>query len=445
MRCRLLVVDDDPDIMELFQEALGDDYDIVPAIDGEQALLQFRDQQPHLVLLDVRLPGRDGIEVLRVIKEADPQMVVIMITANKDVSTAVQAMKLGAYDYLIKPFEIDHLKYLLKRALDKFTLQREVSNLRSELRQVYKFDNIIGESRRMREVLTTVSRVLDNEAPVLVLGESGTGKELIARAIHFNSRRATERFVAVNCAAIPDNLVESELFGHEKGAFTGATATKQGRFELADRGTLFLDEIGSLKYELQAKLLRVRQERSYERVGGMVTLQTDVRIIAATGLDLARQIAAGRFRDDLYYRLNVVPIVLPPLRERVEDIPLLVEHFLGQLRRKLGRKDLKFADRTMDLLQRYSWPGNIRELENVVESTVILSDEDVIGPQQVQRRLAALTPAPELASGMDLDAVERVVIQKTLAENKRNITKTAAVLGITRKTLRAKMKKYGII
>ena len=258
MRCRLLVVDDDPDIMELFQEALGDDYDIVPAIDGEQALLQFRDQQPHLVLLDVRLPGRDGIEVLRVIKEADPQMVVIMITANKDVSTAVQAMKLGAYDYLIKPFEIDHLKYLLKRALDKFTLQREVSNLRSELRQVYKFDNIIGESRRMREVLTTVSRVLDNEAPVLVLGESGTGKELIARAIHFNSRRATERFVAVNCAAIPDNLVESELFGHEKGAFTGATATKQGRFELADRGTLFLDEIGSLKYELQAARSRCR-------------------------------------------------------------------------------------------------------------------------------------------------------------------------------------------
>ncbi|HNW93791.1 MAG TPA: sigma-54 dependent transcriptional regulator [bacterium] len=445
MRCRLLVVDDDPDILELFQEALGDDYDLITAVDGEQALLRFRDHQPQLMLLDVRLPKRDGIEVLRVIKEANPQMVVIMITANKDVSTAVQAMKLGAYDYLIKPFEIDHLKYLLERARDKFTLQREVTNLRSELRQVYKFDHIIGESRGMREVLATVSRVLDNEVPVLVLGESGTGKELIARAIHFNSRRSAERFVAVNCAAIPDNLIESELFGHERGAFTGATATKQGRFEMADRGTLFLDEIGSLKYELQAKLLRVLQEHSYERVGGTETLQTDVRIVAATGLDLTRAIAAGQFRDDLYYRLNVVPIVLPPLRERSDDIPLLVEHFLGELRRKLGRKQLRVSDRAMELLRRYHWPGNIRELENVVESTAILSEEDVIGPQQVQRRLASLGPAPELASGMDLDAVEKVVIQKTLGENRRNITRSAEVLGITRKTLRTKMKKYGII
>ncbi len=445
MRCRLLVVDDDPDIVELFREALADDYDLTAAADGDEALLRYRDHQPHLVLLDVRLPKRDGIEVLRAIKTADAEQIVVMITANKDVGTAVQAMKLGAYDYLVKPFEIEHLKYLLRRALEKYQLQREVSELRTELRQKYTFASIIGESKLMREVLGTVARVLDNDVPVLVRGESGTGKELIARAIHFNSRRSGERFVAVNCAAIPDNLLESELFGHEKGAFTGATATKQGRFEVADRGTLFLDEIGSLKYELQAKLLRVLQEQTFERVGGTASLRTDVRIVAATGVNLEQAIAAGQFREDLFYRLNVVPIVLPPLRERPEDIPLLAAHFLQQARLKLGRPRLALAERALELLQRYHWPGNIRELENVIESSVILADQDEIPAALVQRRLQTPVPQPDLDGSLSLEQAEKVVIQRALTEHKRNITRTAEMLGVTRKTLRAKMMKYGIL
>ena len=335
---RILVIDDDKSLLESYAVLLEDEFQVSTAETGEGGLDLLRDEDVHLVLLDVRLPGIDGIEVLRRIKAINENVDVIMITAVKNVRVAVDAIKLGAYDYIVKPFDIDEILSLLRRTLEHQSLLREVLYLRAEVDRYLEMGNIVGRSPKMRQIYDLIARVADTNATVLISGESGVGKELIARAIHQQSQRRLNPFVAVNCAAISEHLVESELFGHERGAFTGAAEMHRGKFELANTGTLFLDEVGSLRLDLQAKLLRVLQEREFERVGGSKTIRTDVRIVAASNQDLRQMVAERTFRDDLFYRLNVVPVHVPPLRDRREDIPLLVNHFLTKYNKAFGRQ-----------------------------------------------------------------------------------------------------------
>ena len=365
LRPVILVVDDEPGLRESFRLILDDDYEVVDVPDGPAALDVLRSAQVDLVLLDIRLPGMDGIEVLERIKALDESVEVILVTAVKTVRTAVAAMKLGAFDYLTKPFEEDELLSLVRRALERRSLEREVVYLRSELERRHDFDEIVGQHPEVQKLFRLVSHVARTSTTVLITGESGTGKELIARAIHRQSPRRDKPFVAVNPAAIADTLIESELFGHEKGAFTGAFQRKLGRFELAQGGTLFLDEIATLRPELQAKLLRVLQEREIERVGSGRAIKIDVRIIAATNVDLTEAVARGGFRGDLYYRLNVVHLAVPPLRARREDISALVEHFIEQVCADNDRRVKKVASGAMTLLMQHDWPGNVRELKNV--------------------------------------------------------------------------------
>src|SRR2546426_2059728 len=375
----ILVVDDDSGVREAFRLILEDQYDLLEAADGKQALDRLRTSPVDLVLLDIRLPEMDGIEVLERIKSVDDGVEVILVTAVKTVRTAVDAMKLGAFDYLTKPFDEDNLLALVRRALEKRSLEREVAFLRSELARQHDFDELVGQHPEMQKLYRLISQVARTTTTVVITGESGTGKELIARAIHRQGPRRDKPFVAVNPAALSDSLVESELFGHEKGAFTGAYQRKLGRFELAQGGTLFLDEISSLKPELQAKLLRVLQEREIERVGGTRSIRIDARIIVATNTDLKQAVAQGTFREDLYYRLNVMPITVPPLRERREDIPLLVPHFIRRYNQAFNKRVEGLAPEALSVLGEYSWPGNVRELQNVIERLVGLVEGPVIG------------------------------------------------------------------
>jgi len=392
----------------------------------------------------------DGIEALTEIRKKSPLVPVLIMTAYASVKTAVEALKAGAFEYLTKPLDIDELKILIEKALELYHLRAENIALKERLGDRFDFSKIIGRSRKMKEVFDTLSLVAPTDATVLILGESGTGKELVANSIHHNSPRASQPFIKVSCAALPETLLEGELFGHEKGAFTGAIARREGRFQLAHRGTIFLDEVGEMSVTTQTKLLRVLQEKEFEPLGSTRTVKVDVRVIAASNKDLEREVKEARFREDLFYRLNVVPISLPPLRERKEDIPALATHFFAIYRDK-NRKELKdISGKAMDLLMRYDWPGNIRELENCIERAVILARGEVIVPADLPPPIQALSSweqemqGLELPSGISLQEVEKALILKTLEDTGGNRTRAAEILGINRRTLQNKLKEYGI-
>ena len=446
----ILVVDDDPGVRESFRLILEDHYHVVDVPDGPSALEAVRASPVDLVLLDIRLPGMDGIEVLERIKAIDERVEVILVTAVKTVRTAVAAMKLGAFDYLTKPFEEDELLSLSSRALERRTLEREVALLRSELARTHDLDEIVGQHPVMEKLHGLIAQVARTSATVLITGESGTGKELVARAIHRDGTRREGPLVAVNPAAIVESLIESELFGHERGAFTGAHQRKLGKFELAQGGTLFLDEIGTLRSELQAKLLRVLQEREIERVGGTRSIKIDVRVIAATNTNLKEAVSRGTFREDLYYRLNVVPIVVPPLRERAQDVPLLAEHFLRRDTRDFNKRIERLSPEAVAALQAYRWPGNVRELENVIERCVVLAEGpviqlndlplDVLLPQQAIRvRAAEALPLNEAT-----DQFERQIVLRVLERVGWNLTEAGRILAIHRNSLRVKLARWGV-
>jgi len=446
----ILVVDDDPGVRESFRLILEDHYDVVDVPDGPSALDVVRTSPMDLVLLDIRLPGMDGIEVLERIKAIDERVEVILVTAVRTVRTAVAAMKLGAFDYLTKPFEEDELLSLASRALERRTLEREVALLRSELARTHDLDEIVGKHPVMEKLHGLIAQVARTSTTVLITGESGTGKELVARAIHRYGPRREGPFVAVNPAAIVESLIESELFGHERGAFTGAHQRKLGKFELAQGGTMFLDEIGTLRAEVQAKLLRVLQEREIERVGGTRSIKIDVRVIAATNTNLKDAVGRGTFREDLYYRLNVVPIVVPPLRERAQDVPLLAEHFLRRDTRDFNKRIEGLSPEAVAALQAYRWPGNVRELENVIERCVVLAEGpaiqlndlplDVLLPQQATRvRAAEALPLNEAT-----DQFERQIVLRVLERVGWNLTEAGRILAIHRNSLRVKLARWGV-
>jgi two-component system response regulator AtoC len=445
------VVDDEESVRESFRLVLDQDYEVLDAPDGARALEIVRANHVDVVLLDIRLPEMDGIEVLERLKALDDSLEVILVTAVKTVRTAVAAMKLGAFDYLTKPFEDEELLSLVRRAVEKRSLEREVTFLRGELARRHDRDEIVGEHPEMQKLARLVTQVARTTTTVLITGESGTGKELIARGIHHRGPRRDKPFVPVNPAAIPEALVESELFGHEKGAFTGAHQRKLGRFELAQGGTLFLDEIGLLRAEVQAKLLRVLQEREIERVGGTRSIKIDVRIVAATNTDLKRAVAAGTFREDLYYRLNVVPIAVPPLRARIEDLPRLVDHFVRRYNHEFNKRIHGLTPEALALLAAYAWPGNVRELQNIVERTMVLVDGPLIGPADLPLdvTLAPGRPGPGQTPEplrMDLnqasDRFERIIVQRVLEEVGGNVSEAARILGLHRNSLKMKLSRW---
>ena len=441
---QLLVVDDDRNHREMLRDLLEEwGYAVTTAEGGEEATALCRERPFDLVLMDLRMRGMSGIEATRAVKAYNPAIPILIMTAFSDVASAVEALKAGAYDYLTKPLAFDALRLTLERALDHAGLRREVRVLRSELAAGADSRNIIGQSPAMRQVLDMVATIAPSEATVLISGESGTGKEVIARCIHEGSNRRDGPYVAVNCAALTETLLESELFGHEKGAFTGAEKARDGRFLAADKGTIFLDEIGEIPPAMQVKLLRVIQERELQRVGGDRTLRVDVRILAATNRDLAREVEEGRFRQDLYYRLNVVALQLPPLRERREDIPLLAMHFLRRFAERNGKTVKGFTPAAMDRLLKHPWPGNVRELENAVERAVVLLVGDYVSERELPPTLAAQgeqAAPPHLDfANMTLEEIERMAVQDTLAQVGGNKSEAARRLGINRKTLQAKL------
>jgi two-component system response regulator HydG len=449
MKEKILVVDDEQSHRTMLKAVLTKEgYDIFEADDGMSAVRSVENEPFDLILMDIRMTDMDGIEAMGQIKKMSPSIPVIMMTAYASVKTAVEALKSGAYDYLTKPLDIDELKILIKKALEHYRLQEENVFLKERLADRFNFSNIIGKSRRMKELFENLSLVAPSDATVLIYGESGTGKELVANAIHQNSPRAQKPFIKVSCAALPETLLESELFGHERGAFTGALSRKAGRFQLADGGTLFLDEVNVMSSTTQVKLLRVLQEREFEPLGSTKTIHVDIRLITATNRELEVEVKEGRFREDLFYRLNVVPIHLPPLRERKEDIPLLADHFF-KLYQEKNKKSIKgFLPKTIDTLMRYDWPGNIRELENFIERAILLCRSEYISPKDLppplQGEQLEEQPIISIPSGMTLEEVEREAIIQTLEENGGNRTQTAQILGISRKTLQNKLKEYGI-
>jgi two-component system, NtrC family, response regulator AtoC len=446
MRPVVLVIDDDPGLRESFRLILEDEYDVVDAPDGPAGLAILRSNQVDLVLLDIRLPEMDGIEVLERIKATDDGVEVILVTAVKTVRTAVAAMKLGAFDYLTKPFEEEELLSLIRRALEKRSLEREVVFLRSELARQHDFDELVGQHPEMQKLYRLVAQVARTATTVLITGESGTGKELIARAIHRQGQWRDKPFVPVSPAAFSETLVESELFGHERGAFTGAFQRKVGRFEMAVGGTLFLDEISLIKPELQAKLLRVLQEREFERVGGTRSIRLDARLIVATNVDLKQAVTDGRFREDLYYRLHVVPIAVPPLRDRREDIPLLAQHFIRQYSQQFGRRIEGLSPEALAVLQEYRWPGNVRELQNVIERLVGLAEGPLIGLGDLPLDLLVPDHARARMSGFSLveatEEFERQIVLRMLERVRWNVSEAARLLGVHRNSLKARLARW---
>jgi two-component system, NtrC family, response regulator HydG len=451
-RAKILVVDDESSQRKMLRANLSlDGYHVFEADDGSAAIARVSEEFFDLILMDNRMSQVDGIEALREIKKISPGIPVIIITAYASVETAVQALQAGAHDYLTKPLDIEELRIKVQQTLEFWRLKEDNILQKRRIENLFDASRIVGRSHKMKEVLETVAMVAPTEASVLVLGESGTGKELIANALHQGSSRADKRFIKVNCAALPETLLESELFGHEKGAFTGAVGRRPGRFELADGGTIFLDEIGEMSPATQAKLLRVLQEREFEPLGSTKTVKVDIRILAASNRILKDEVKKGTFREDLFYRLNVVPIYLPPLRDRKEDVPLLIEHFLTVYNEKNGRKLQGFHPRALDALMRYAWPGNIRELENVVERAVILTREDYVPFSELPEAIRGGSEddlskevRQGLRSGMTIKEMEHELIIKTLEDNDGNRTRTSRVLGITRRTLQHKLKEYGI-
>jgi len=456
----ILVVDDEPNYLIVISELLKEEnYEVLTAPSGEDGLKVVEETDLDLVLTDMRMPGMGGLEFLKATKKHNKDLPVIMITAFGEVEKAVVAMKAGAYNYLSKPFNNEELLMNIRKAIEHYSLLRENVRLRGEAKVRYGFASIVGKNARMQEIYQLIEKVAPTTASVLITGESGTGKELVARAIHINSPREKAPFISVNCAALPETLLESELFGHERGAFTGATALRKGRFELADTGTLFLDEIGDIPLSLQAKLLRVLQERNFERVGGVKPISVDVRIITATNRDLKDEVDKGNFREDLYYRFNVLHIHLPPLRERADDIPMLAEHFIKKFAKLLNKPDLRISGDALRYLTGLPWEGNVRELENTIERAGILCSSDVIQTEDVhpgvagdeevpnwspnddfEKFLPSDLPLPEILSG-----VEERLLKRALEDANNVQARAAETLGITKSLLQYKMKKYHLL
>jgi DNA-binding NtrC family response regulator len=445
---RILVVDDDPLLREFLEETLKrSGYLVHLAETGEDATEKIKKEDYDLILSDIRLPNMDGIELLKTAKGFLPEAEVVMITAFGTIENAVEAMKLGAFDYMLKPFSVDEIELIVKRALEHKHLVAENRRLRTEVIGKYSFENIVGVSPKIRDIFSLVETVADKKSTVLITGESGTGKELIAKAIHFNSSRRDGPFIRINCAALPEGLVESELFGHEKGSFTGAIRQSRGRFELADGGTLLLDEISEISLHLQGKMLRVLQEREFERVGSGIPIQVDVRIIATSNRVLKKRIKEGKFREDLFYRLNVVPIHIPPLRERKEDIPALADHFVRKYSRENDCDVEGISSKVCQLFMEYSWPGNVRELENYIERAVVTAKGKVLTPRDFPKELSfgkLEMPTDDIKVGTTVHEAERKLILKTLKAQGGNRTKAAEILGISTRTLRNKLREYGV-
>jgi DNA-binding NtrC family response regulator len=453
MKKRVLLIDDEPRVRASLKMVLEPTYDVITAADAQEGLDLFRRESPNLVLLDVIMPGTDGLTVLQAMRAEDRSIPVIMLTGTKSVKTAVDAMKLGASDYLSKPFDVEELRIVVARTLESHDLEREVRYLRAQVVNRYAFHNLIGKSPAMQEVYAKIEQVADSRTTVLITGESGTGKELVARALHYNSSRRDRPFIALNCAALPETLIESELFGHEKGSFTDATARRVGQFELANSGSLFLDEIGDLSPVTQAKLLRVLQEREFTRIGGIQPIKVDVRIIAATNKNLDDLVRRGTFREDLYYRINVISLYLPPLRERGEDIPLLAKHFLDKRLEEEKRPRQEFSKEAIELLSRYPWPGNVRELENVVEQALLWSQGATILPEHLPNSLRSDSRSSSLredtlAGRLSLEKAvmefEREIILDALKRTNYVQTHAANLLGISRRMLKYRMDTLGI-
>ena len=443
MKETVLLIEDDKIMRVTLEDALkAAEYEVVVCENGAEALRALAGQAFDAVVTDVRLPDMDGFEIVKKIA-AEGTAPVIVMTAFGTIKDAVEAMKLGAFDYITKPFALDEFRLLVERAIEIKNLKDENARLKKDLSRCYCYPNIIGESPAMKKVFSLIKKVADSDSTVLILGESGTGKELIATTIHYQSKRKDKPLIKVNCAALPENLIESELFGHEKGAFTGAVKRKPGRFELADKGTIFLDEIGDIPLTTQSKLLRVLQERQFERIGGTETLTVDVRVIAATNRNLEETVKNRQFREDLYYRLNVIPLVLPPLRDRKEDIGLLIDACLEKCRNKLSRS-LAFSGEALNALLRYDYPGNVRELENIVERCATLSSGEVIGTEDLPAFLFEKAGEERLSLSDVAAEAEKEHILRVLGSTKWNKTRAAEVLGISRKTLWEKMNAYRI-
>lgn len=456
---RILVIDDEPIVCESCQRILEDEgLEVETALSGAEAFAKMRENPFDIVITDLKMPGIDGMEVLRTIKREYPDTIVIMITGFSTVETAVEAMKLGAFDYIPKPFTPDEVSVVVKKAIEQKNLLLENVYLRQELQEKYGFQNIIGKSKKMQEIYRIIVKVAPTDSTVLIHGQSGTGKELIARAIHFNSPRRDKQFVTVDCAVLAENLLESELFGHIRGSFTGAVTTKPGLFEVADGGTVFLDEIGNISLTIQAKLLRVLQEREFTPVGGTKSKKVDIRLIAATNKDLEKMIQEGTFREDLYYRLNIVPIYLPPLKERQEDIPALAVHFLKKYSEEMGKSIKGFTPEAMEKLMRYPWPGNVRELENVIERTVVMMEDEMVRVEHLilpsQRRPEEIERIPTTSEELKeikkqlrekaVEEIERAFVIKALERNQWNVTRAAEEVGMLRPNFQALMRKYGL-
>ncbi len=451
---KILIVEDKTSLKNLLKEVLEKKgYEVKCALNGNEAINLIEREFFNLIITDYKLPEKNGIEVLKFSKEKEPDLPVIIITAYGTIELAVEAMKEGAEDFLLKPIDPEHLLLIVKKVLEKQNLLKENILLKEKSSIFFPIPEIIGSSPIMQKIYENIKKVAPTDATVLLLGESGTGKELFARAIHSLSKREKGPFVAINCAAIPETLIENELFGHEKGSFTGAYSRQLGKFELADGGTIFLDEIGELSKDMQSKVLRVLQEKSFERIGGNTTIKVDVRILSASNQDLKKAVEEGRFREDLFYRLNIFPITLPPLRQRVSDIPLLVEHFLNKYSREFGKKKPKIHPNALEKLLSYPWPGNVRELENCIERALILSTRDTIMPEDITLGEAKEIPVSpldliDLPEGLN-EAIKKLTkeveiykIKKALEEKNNNIKEAANKLKISSKTLKNKIKKY---
>ena len=449
-KSKILVIEDEKNMREILKILLeGEGYEVSTAKDGVEGLGWIKREIFDLIITDIKMPGLDGFQVLKKAQEVLPETLVIMITAFGTTESAIESMKLGAYDYLHKPFKIDEIRLVVKNALEKRKLRGEVSILRDKIRTTYELGNIFYKSPKMQELLRLLPKIAHSNSNILITGESGTGKEFAATAIHNLSPRKERNLVAINCASFPEGLLESELFGHMKGAFTGAVYNKQGLFEIADGGTLFLDEIVEMSINLQAKLLRVLQNGTFRRVGGTTDVTVDVRIVAATNKNLSEEISAGRFREDLYYRLNVVPLHIPPLRERTEDIPLLVDHFI----KKFSATPRRLSPDAMNLLMHYPWKGNVRELENIIERVLLLTDEEEITPQDIPLEISHTdwenTMFPKLEkTGIDLDAIVEGIEKKYLLEALQLTngakTEAAKMLNLSFRSFRHRLQKYGI-
>lgn len=456
-KAKVLVIDDEKLLRWSLEQNLSKEgYTVVTAEKGLEGLGAFKEDAPDVTLLDIHLPDISGISVLEGIKEINKDAIVIMITAFGDVQTAVKTIKLGAYDFVEKPFNMDKLKIILDKALETCSLRKEVSQFRSQLSARYGFDSIIGQAPSMKKVFEMIEKVAKSDATtVLLQGESGTGKDLVAKVIHYQSARIEKPFIEINCTALPETLIESELFGYEKGAFTDAKTMKKGLFELADTGTIYLDEIADMKLSTQAKLLKVLENKAFKRVGGIKDIEVDLRIIAATNKTLDEEVKNGNFREDLYYRLKVIPIYLPAIRERKGDILHLAKYFIDSFNREFRKNTKGLSKETEELFLEYNWPGNVRELKNIIERAMILENEEYILPEHLPFELSAKEPpggGPKSAlgiklpeSGLDIEEVEKELIRQALDVTKGNQTKASRLLNLTRDTLRYRMQKFGFL